>query len=394
MKLNRMEALYAIRVRRRYVSKRCVFALSQDKTIGALEEGFAERYGIAGAVATGSGRAAIYLAMEAIEVRGQRVLVPDFVCEQVLKAIKLAGGMPSFYPVPLDLMVRPEEFCASIPPDTQAALLIHYFGLPQRHVRELVGICRARGITLVEDCALALLTEADGGLCGAAGDYATFSFTKNQWCYGGGMAIARNTQDLAKVRILAGDRLVRDDLFCDRYGRLSELDFAANRPSLAHAAMQQGCALQNKFARTDTRFTHDNFFDAAPADLAMSPRAAARATEIVRAESACRQQRLRAAMEIVQLCGLSAGGPEGGTDLLGMAGNGSYLVFCDREAQAPDRIGRAGAEGITIRPAWCDYQSGVPKTAHSQRLMVIEVHPETDAQEAERIAHCVKVPLP
>ena len=55
--------------------------------------------------------------------------------------------------------------------------VIHYVGWPQP-MPALVDLCRRRGMLLVEDCALSLLSEADGRPLGAFGDWSVFCLYK------------------------------------------------------------------------------------------------------------------------------------------------------------------------------------------------------------------------
>lgn len=354
--------------------------------IETLEGVFATRFGLPGAVATGLGRSAIYVVMETIGVRGARVLVPDFVCQQVLQAVELAGGIPVFYPVPLDLAVRPEDFAAVIAPEARAALFVHYFGIPQPHLPELIRISRQRGIAVVEDCALALLTPTEGGLCGTLGDFSAFSFTKSNWCFGGGMAAARDAGAVTALRRRAAALLQRDDEFCRRYGCLSEQDFAANRPGEATAAAERGYQLQQEFALQDPRFAHENFFDAAPVNLAMSPAAAERAAEILQTEAECAAQRRGVIEGLLEKCQHVPSAERGEVRLLGKGRNGSYLVLLDEKGRAGQRIELAHAQGVTLRPAWCNDQRGVQTTAHRQKLLFLEVHPQMSPAEIAAVA--------
>ena len=55
--------------------------------------------------------------------------------------------------------------------------VIHYLGWPQP-MRRLRAICRRRGMLLVEDCALSLLSEPDGQPLGSFGDWSVFCLYK------------------------------------------------------------------------------------------------------------------------------------------------------------------------------------------------------------------------
>jgi dTDP-4-amino-4,6-dideoxygalactose transaminase len=68
-----------------------------------------------------------------------------------------------------------ERFCRIHNPDL--LYVIHYAGWPQP-MPELVSLCRARGMLLVEDCALALLSDMHGRALGTFGDWSVFCLYK------------------------------------------------------------------------------------------------------------------------------------------------------------------------------------------------------------------------
>src|SRR5206468_9823577 len=59
----------------------------------------------------------------------------------------------------------------------RALLLIHFIGWPQP-VSIVERMCRDRGILLIEDCALSLLSEAGGRPLGSFGDWSVFCLSK------------------------------------------------------------------------------------------------------------------------------------------------------------------------------------------------------------------------
>lgn len=352
--------------------------------IEKLERDFAGRWGAPGAVATGFGRGAVYLALEAIGVRDADVLVPDFICAQVLHAIERAGAKPVFYPMPLDLAAEPATIKAAATQRTRAAILVHYFGAPQPRIRELAHACAELGICALEDCSLALLARHPQGLCGTFGDYAAFSFTKNNWCDGGGVAVARSSASIAAMRRIRNAKFSPDAALCTAYGRLCALDFEANLPSRCSQAAARGMALQAQLARSDARFAVDNFFDAAPCTVEMSPQAAERAVEILRSEEGNAEKRRGLYQEICaslpttrKVHGIAA--------LPAASSNGSFVVLQFPAGDAKQVVAAAAESRITLRAVWPAYQHAVPRTGHADQLATLEVHPELTASEMAQI---------
>src|SRR5712692_6375480 len=246
---------------------RCVLARIIPAVAGAvemLECEFAALVDAPGAVATGFGRSALHLALLEAEVRGGEVLVPDFICAQVPEAVRRAGADIVFYPVSRDLGVDPAGFEAAFTNRTRAAVAAQYFRRVLSEIRPLAAICRRRGVPLIEDGALALGAPLDGRACGSFGELAAFSFTKSDWCYGGGMVIAREEGRLARLRALRGRSLHRRATLAWRYGLLRRADFAANRPAMSRAAERAGRWLERLAGAGG-----DNFYDAGRFDAAL-----------------------------------------------------------------------------------------------------------------------------
>jgi dTDP-4-amino-4,6-dideoxygalactose transaminase len=107
----------------------------------------------------------------------ERVLVPDYHSGNEVAAIRAAGAGLTCYPVTRGLDIDLDALSRRCTPETRAVLAIHFLGWPQR-LDALAAFCRQRGLLLVEDCALSLLSEADGVPLGATGDFAVFCLYK------------------------------------------------------------------------------------------------------------------------------------------------------------------------------------------------------------------------
>jgi dTDP-4-amino-4,6-dideoxygalactose transaminase len=76
---------------------------------------------------------------------------------------------------------------------TKAVYVIHYFGFPQP-LAAIGELCRTRGLYLVEDCALSLLTEVEGRRIGSFGDVAVYNFPKTLPVPDGGALVINNPE--------------------------------------------------------------------------------------------------------------------------------------------------------------------------------------------------------
>src|SRR6188474_581758 len=109
---------------------------------------------------------------------GLTVLAPDYNSGNEILAMRAAGANLRYCPVRRDLTLDPgevERHCRIHNPDL--LYVIHYAGWPQP-MAELVDLCRRRGMLLVEDCALSLLSEVDGRSLGSFGDWSVFCLYK------------------------------------------------------------------------------------------------------------------------------------------------------------------------------------------------------------------------
>ena len=109
---------------------------------------------------------------------GLTVLAPDYNSGNEIMAMRAAGVTLHYCPVNSDMTLDPEEVerhCRAYNPDL--LYVIHYAGWPQP-MTELVDLCRRRGMLLVEDCALSLLSEVDGRPLGSFGDWSVFCLYK------------------------------------------------------------------------------------------------------------------------------------------------------------------------------------------------------------------------
>jgi dTDP-4-amino-4,6-dideoxygalactose transaminase len=118
------------------------------------------------------------------------VLFPAYFHGVELEALLEAGVRPRFYPVQQRMRVDPAEVEKRIGPETRAIYLIHYVGFPGP-VEELRELCDRRGLLLVEDCALALLSCQGDRPLGTFGDASIFCLYKTLPTPNGGALVIR-----------------------------------------------------------------------------------------------------------------------------------------------------------------------------------------------------------
>ncbi|MEN3355575.1 MAG: perosamine synthetase, partial [Betaproteobacteria bacterium] len=136
-------------------------------------------------------RNAIYFLVQHLGLVGTDVLAPAYFHGVELEALIAGGVAPRFYPVRAGMRVEPEDIKACLRPETRAVYLIHYLGFPTP-VAAIQQLCHDRGIVLIEDCALALLSTIDGAPVGTFGDAAVFCLYKTLPTPDGGAVVLRH----------------------------------------------------------------------------------------------------------------------------------------------------------------------------------------------------------
>ena len=140
-------------------------------------------------------RNAIYYLFRALVERrpGLTVLAPDYNSGNEILAMRAAGAQIHYYPVNRRMQLDPgvvEELCARHSPDL--LYVIHYVGWPQP-MPALVDLCRHRGMRLVEDCALSLLSEGHKQPLGTFGDWSVFCLYKTLPLPNGALLVQNTT---------------------------------------------------------------------------------------------------------------------------------------------------------------------------------------------------------
>jgi dTDP-4-amino-4,6-dideoxygalactose transaminase len=165
------------------------------------------------AVAVNSCTAALHLAILAAGVKpGDEVITTPLTFCATINAIIHAGARPVLADVdPLTMNIDPARVVEKITPRTRALLPVHFAGRPC-NMRSLGAIAEDHGLKLIEDCAHAIETEYHGQKAGTFGEFGCFSFyvTKNVVTGEGGMVLARNEEDAARVKMLALHGMSKD----------------------------------------------------------------------------------------------------------------------------------------------------------------------------------------
>jgi perosamine synthetase len=189
-----------------------------------LEQEWAGRLGMAGAVAVQSGTAATHVALAGVFDqrradewwRGGHVAVADFSCSAPGAMTVLAGGTPHFVDVDRETLgVRLDELervWSTTPLD--AVVLVHVYGAPARDSLLIRDWCAHHEVHLIEDaCEAHGATYEDGTPVGSIGDVALFSL-RSEKVIGvgeGGVAMAQSQSLYERMEFYANRGKPRDD---------------------------------------------------------------------------------------------------------------------------------------------------------------------------------------
>jgi len=193
-------------------------------------------------------RTAIRAAYDTLKLTpGDEVLVPAYNCGSEIDPLLHAGLSVTLYPVGRDLVADPEAIAKLLSPQTRAVYVTHYFGLLQPRLAQIRALCDAKGLRLMEDCALSLLSGAHPA-DGRTGDVAFFCFHKF-FPVPGGSALVVNAGDLslssplnrpplrrAEIKFMAR-QVLKATLTLDR---LKQMKRVLSRTSAAHTFHSSG----------------------------------------------------------------------------------------------------------------------------------------------------------
>jgi len=176
-----------------------------ESPIVAFESAFANRQEVDFAYSFMGGRVALSAIISALELKeGDEVLVPAYTCIVVPNAFWYRNIRVHFY----DIETTSYGPCGNSlehklkkHPNVKAVVIHHLFGLMAKDYEKLVGLCRARNIFVIEDCAHSVGLKFKGRAVGNLGDAAFFSFEHSKIIstFNGGMAVTNDEVIGAKL---------------------------------------------------------------------------------------------------------------------------------------------------------------------------------------------------
>ena len=170
---------------------------------GIIEEyqrKFALFFGAKHAFAFWKGRVALYALLRALDVgEGDEVILPGYTCVMDVNPIKYVGAKPVYVDIEPDTFnVNVSLLKEKITNKTKVIIAQHTYGYPCE-MDTIMNIAQSIGISVIEDCCLALGSKYKGKVVGTFGRAGYFSFQWNKpYTTGLGGMVITNERDLAE----------------------------------------------------------------------------------------------------------------------------------------------------------------------------------------------------
>lgn len=174
--------------------------IAHGECVAEFEQAVADLVGVSGGVACTSGTAALILALKTLGVgAGDEVLLPTYVCWNVLAAITAVGASPRLCDVDDHGVITAQTVLAARTSNSKAIVAVHIFG----HPCDIASLSQL-GLPIIEDACQSFGLEISGNAAGALGVLGVFSFhaTKCLTTGEGGMLISSSPTLLERARIL------------------------------------------------------------------------------------------------------------------------------------------------------------------------------------------------
>ena len=143
------------------------------------------------------GRHALVAGLKALGIGdGQSVLLPEYICRDLLAAVHAVGARVVFYPVDLALCPATAQ---ETWPEAAAVLAVDYFGFPQP-LEPFRAYCARTGAALIEDNAHGFLSRDESGeWLGLRGDIGIFSLRKTFLLASGAALVVRRDEAIKRL---------------------------------------------------------------------------------------------------------------------------------------------------------------------------------------------------
>jgi perosamine synthetase len=174
--------------------------IAKGAKVFEFEKALAEYIGTKSAFATGSGTAALILGLKALGItENDEVILPTYVCRNVMDAINTIGAKPVFCDIGDEWNMNTETIKPKLTSKTKAIIIVHIFGIPadSKNIKDL-------GVHVIEDTCQAFGAEANGKILGSESELAMYSFhaTKCLTTGEGGALTSNNPKITSRIKEL------------------------------------------------------------------------------------------------------------------------------------------------------------------------------------------------
>ena len=182
------------------------YTAPENAPVTLLEQEFAALMGSRYALAVSSCSAALFLSLKALGLpRDTRVLIPAFTFAAVPSAVIHADCIPVLCEVGDNYRIDINDFERNLD-DTIGAVIISHMRGHTSDMDEIMALCHARGVPVIEDAAHSLGTTWHGRNIGTIGRVGCFSFQSYKLVNAGegGIMITDDPDLIARAVIMSG----------------------------------------------------------------------------------------------------------------------------------------------------------------------------------------------
>lgn len=167
------------------------------KNVSIFEKMFAQYIGVGNAVAFDSDSSAYETVLRYFGIEDGEVVVCTNSFVSVPNSVVSTGGKVVFADVKPDtISMDSESLRQNISSKTRGVIVTHIAGYPNPDLKEIMAICKQKGLFLVEDATHAIGATVNGQKAGSFGDAAVFAFTPTKVITTGegGMLVSNNAE--------------------------------------------------------------------------------------------------------------------------------------------------------------------------------------------------------